>query len=177
MVQLFLYMKELSLCTNLYRQSLLYLFCDLLPHSCKHGCSVDILLVSDMRDVHQNGGLAMDEAVQDMFLKSWQVIGDLLALAHVERVVAVGEEDGLELAVVIQEVALVDVGQLDLVLLPHTAVRKDLDVVSMDIYKAKCRLAQSCNRTKLIATGSREILTGVKTQRDRRHFVHICVGH
>ena len=22
-----------------------------------------------------------------------------------------------------------------------------------------------------------EILTGVKTQRDRRHFVHICVGH
>ena len=66
----------------------------------------------------------MDEAVQDMFLKSWQVIGDLLALAHVERVVAVGEEDGLELAVVVQEVALVDVGQLDLVLLPHTAVRK-----------------------------------------------------
>ena len=55
-----------------------------------------------MRDVHQNGGLAMDEAVQDMFLKSWQVIGDLLALAHAERVVAVGEEDGLELAVVVQ---------------------------------------------------------------------------
>ena len=23
----------------------------------------------------------------------------------------------------------------------------------------------------------REILTGVKTQRVRRHFVHICVGH
>ena len=23
----------------------------------------------------------------------------------------------------------------------------------------------------------RKILTGVKTQRDRRHFVHICVGH
>ena len=68
----------------------------------------------------------MDEAVQDMFLKSWQVIGDLLTLARVERVVAVGEEDGLELVVVVQEVALVDVGQLDLVLLPHTAVRKDL---------------------------------------------------
>ena len=98
-----------------------YLFCNLLPHSCKHGCSVDILLVSDVRDVHQNGGLAMDEAVQDMFLKSWQVIGDLLALAHAERVVAVGEEDGLELTVVVQEVALVDVRQLDLVLLPHTA--------------------------------------------------------
>ena len=98
-----------------------YLFCNLLPHSCKHGCSVDILLVSDVRDVHQNGGLAMNEAVQDMFLKSWQVIGDLLALAHAERVVAVGEEDGLELAVVVQEVALVDVRQLDLVLLAHTA--------------------------------------------------------
>ena len=60
----------------------------------------------------------MDEAVQDTFLQSWEVIGDLSTLAHTEGVVAVGEKDGLELALVVQEMVLVDVGQLNLVLSP-----------------------------------------------------------
>ena len=74
-----------------------------------------------MRDVHQNGGLAVDEPIQDEFLESWEVVGHLLALPHAEGVVAVREEDGLQLGLVVQQVALVDVGQLDLVLLPFTA--------------------------------------------------------
>ena len=60
----------------------------------------------------------MDEAVQDTFLQSWEVIGDLSTLAHTEGVVAVGEKDGLELALVVEEMVLVDVGQLNLVLSP-----------------------------------------------------------
>ena len=102
-------------------RTLTYLWSHLLPHSCKHGCSVDVLLVPDVRDVYQNGGLAMDEPIQDVFLESWEVVGHLLAPPHAEGVVAVREEDGLQLGLVVQQVALVDVGQLDLVLLPFTA--------------------------------------------------------
>ena len=43
----------------------------------------------------------MDEAAQDTFLQSWEVIRDLSTLAHTERVVAVGEKDGLKLALVV----------------------------------------------------------------------------
>ena len=71
-----------------------------------------------MRDIDQNSRFPMDKAVQDTFLQSWEVIGDLLTLAHTKGVVAVGEKDGLELALVVQEMALVDVGQLNLVLSP-----------------------------------------------------------
>jgi hypothetical protein len=60
----------------------------------------------------------MDEAVHDTLLQSWEVIGDLSTLPHMEGVVAVGEKDGLELALVVQKVALVDVVQLYLVLPP-----------------------------------------------------------
>ena len=101
----------------------MYLWCHLSPHSCKGGGSVDILLVADVRDVYQDGGLAVDEAVQDTLLEGRQVVGDLSTLAHSEGVVAVGEENGLQLALVVQEVALVDVGQLDLVLMPGTAMK------------------------------------------------------
>ena len=72
-----------------------------------------------MRDVYKDGGFAMNEAVQDTFLKSWQVIGDLATLAHTEGVVAVREENGLELTLVVQEVTFVDMTQLDLVLMPR----------------------------------------------------------
>ena len=47
----------------------------------------------------------MNEAVQDTFLKSWQVIRDLMTLTHTEGVVAVREKYGMELTLVVQEVA------------------------------------------------------------------------
>ena len=99
-----------------------YLWCNFLSHSCKLGRSIDILLVTDMWDIFDiNNRLPMNEAVQDTFLKSWQVIGDLMTLAHTEGVVAVREKNGLELTLVVQEVALVDVSQLDFVLMPSIA--------------------------------------------------------
>ena len=79
-----------------------------------------------MGDVNQDDGFAVNEAVQDTFLKSWQVIGDLMTLTHTEGVVAVREKNGLELTLVVQEVALMDVCQLDLVLMPCTATQKRL---------------------------------------------------
>ena len=87
-----------------------YLWCHLLSHGSKFGCSVDILLVADMGDIDQDGGLPMDKAVQDIFLQGWEVVGDLTTLAQTEGVVAVREKDGCELALVVQEVALVGVG-------------------------------------------------------------------
>ena len=87
-----------------------YLWCHLLSYGSKFGCSVDILLVADMGDIDQDGGLPMDKAVQDIFLQGWEVVGDLTTLAQTEGVVAVREKDGCELALVVQEVALVGVG-------------------------------------------------------------------
>ena len=47
-----------------------------------------------------------------------------MAMADTQGVVAVREEDGLQLAVVVQEVAGMDVRQLHLMLLPSTAKQK-----------------------------------------------------
>ena len=71
-----------------------------------------------MGNFHKDSRLPMDETVQDTFLQGWEVIQDLMTLTHPQGIVAVGEKDGLELALVVQEVTLVDVGQLDLVLSP-----------------------------------------------------------
>ena len=54
-----------------------------------------------MRYVHQDGGLAIDKTVEDVLFQSWKVIGDLLPFPHSERVVAVGEDDGLQLLLVL----------------------------------------------------------------------------
>ena len=66
----------------------------------------------------------MDEAVEDVLLECRHVVGDLVAVPHMQGVVAVGEEDGLQLALVVQEVAGVDVRQLHLMLLPCTAEQR-----------------------------------------------------
>ena len=68
-----------------------YLFCNLLPHGCKCSCSVDILLITDVWNINQDPGLSVDETVQDVFLKGWQVVGDLMAMPHVQGVMAVRE--------------------------------------------------------------------------------------
>ena len=79
----------------------MYLWCHFLSHCCKCCSCVYIRLVADMRDIDQNSRFSMDEAVQDTFLQSWEVIRDLATLAHTEGVVAVGEKNGLELALVV----------------------------------------------------------------------------
>ena len=98
-----------------------HLFRNLLPHCGERGRRVDIFLVAHLQDVDQDPRLPMDEALKDVFLECWQVIGDLMATADTQGVVAVREEDGLQLAVVVQEVAGMDVRQLHLMLLPSTA--------------------------------------------------------
>ena len=51
----------------------------------------------------------MHKPVHKVLLERRQVVGDVLALAHSQGVVAVGEDDGVQLLLIVQQVALVDV--------------------------------------------------------------------
>ena len=62
----------------------------------------------------------MDEPIQELFLKGWEVVGNVLApLSHGKGVVAVGKDKGRKLLFVDEEVAAMDVCDGDLVLLPQ----------------------------------------------------------
>ena len=60
----------------------------------------------------------MDELIQELFLKGWEV-SNVLALSHHEGVVAVGEDEGRKLLLIDEEMAAMDVGDGNLVLLPQ----------------------------------------------------------
>ena len=60
----------------------------------------------------------MDKLIQQVFFKSWEVIGNLLSLAHDKRVVAMGEDDGRELLFIGEKVAAMDTCDGHLVLTP-----------------------------------------------------------
>ena len=60
----------------------------------------------------------MDELIQELFLKSWEV-SNVLALSHHKGVVAVGEDKGRKLLLIGEEMAAMDVGDGNLVLLPQ----------------------------------------------------------
>ena len=61
----------------------------------------------------------MDEPIQELFLKGWEVIGNVLASSHSKGVVAVGEDKGRKLLLIGEEMAAMDVGDGNLVLLPQ----------------------------------------------------------
>ena len=56
--------------------------------------------------------------VQNVLLKQWKVVRHIVAVASSQGVVAVGEDDGEKLLFVVEEVAAMDVGEGDLMLLP-----------------------------------------------------------
>ena len=62
----------------------------------------------------------MDELIQELFFKGWEVIGNVLApLSHGKGVVAVGEDKGRKLLLIGEEVAAMDVCDGNLVLSPQ----------------------------------------------------------
>ena len=67
----------------------------------------------------------MNETIKNMFLKGWQVIRDLMAMPHMQWVVAVREQDGLQLTSIVQKVACMDVGQLYPVFLPRAKIQTE----------------------------------------------------
>ena len=60
----------------------------------------------------------MDEPIQEVLLKSREVVGHVLTLPHGERVAAVREDDGGKLLFIGEEVAAMDVSDGDLVFSP-----------------------------------------------------------
>ena len=61
----------------------------------------------------------MDELIQELFLKGWEVVGNVLAFSHGEGVVAVRKHKGRKLLLIGEEVAAMDVRDGNLVLLPQ----------------------------------------------------------
>ena len=61
----------------------------------------------------------MDEPIQELFLKGWEVIGNVLAFPHSKGVVAVGEDKGRKLLLIGEEMAAMDVGNGNLVFWPQ----------------------------------------------------------
>ena len=61
----------------------------------------------------------MDESVKNVLLQSLMVVLHILPLSDLERVVAVGEDDGGQLVLVVQEVATMKVGDGNLALTPE----------------------------------------------------------
>ena len=102
-----------------------YLWRNLPSDGSKCGCSVDVFLVADLRDIHQDPGLSVDETIENVLLECRQVIRDLVPMSHTQGVATVGEEDGLQLSVVVQEVTGVDVWQPYLVFMPGTATERE----------------------------------------------------
>ena len=61
----------------------------------------------------------MDESVKNVFLQSLMVVLHVLPLSDLEGVVAVGEDDGRQLVLVVQEVAAMEMSDGNLALTPE----------------------------------------------------------
>ena len=61
----------------------------------------------------------MDESVKNVLFQGLMVILDVLSLSDLEGVVAVGEDDGRELVLVVQEVAAMEMCDGNLALTPE----------------------------------------------------------
>ena len=61
----------------------------------------------------------MNEPIQELFLKGWEVIGNVLAFPHSKGVVAVGEDKGRKLMLIGEEMTAMDVGDGNLMFSPQ----------------------------------------------------------
>ena len=95
-----------------------YLWFNFLPDSQECFSSVDIFSVSHVRNIKKDHWFPINESIEDVLLKSRQVVFDVLALSNSEGIMTVGENDGLKLMLIVKKVTSVDVGDGDLVLPP-----------------------------------------------------------
>jgi hypothetical protein len=77
-----------------------------------------ILLVDHLGNIQKNQRLSVDKSVEDMLLQSLMVVLDILSLSDLEGVVAVGEDDGGKLVLIVQEVAAMEVRDGNIMLTP-----------------------------------------------------------
>jgi len=76
----------------------------------------------------------MDEPIQELFLKGWEVIGNVLAFPQSKGVVTVGEDKGRKLLLIGEEMTAMDVCDGNLVHSPQgfaASVRSN--VLSLDL--------------------------------------------
>ena len=97
----------------------------------KRGNIVYIASVHHLGDVCQDSGLAMNEPVENVLLQGSEVIVDILSLAQGEGVVAVGEDDGEQLVLVVEQVAAVEVSDGNLALVPHEVTTNNTLIISL----------------------------------------------
>ena len=69
--------------------------------------------------VWENEWFTMDEPIKNMLLQSLVIIFHILSFTNFEGVVAVGEDDGGQLQLVVQEVTTVEMGDWNFVLTPE----------------------------------------------------------
>ena len=102
---------------------------DFLSDLSKGANSIDVFSIDNMwYIIDNNQRLSMDEAVQDVLLQSLMVIHDVLSLSDFEGVVAVREDDGRKLVLIVQKVTAVEVCDRNLVLTPERVARAKKDV-------------------------------------------------
>ena len=120
----FSYSYKRGPCMTLYAiaQSRLnsYLRCNFLSDLSKGANGIHIFSKDNMRNIiNNNHGLSMYESIENVLLQSLMVILDILSLSNFEGVVAVREDDGGQLVLIVQEVAAMEVGDGHLVFTPE----------------------------------------------------------
>ena len=65
-----------------------------------------------------NEWLAVNKPAKNVFLQGWPVVANVLSLARLKGVLAVGENDGGKLALVVEQMAAMDVRERYRVVLP-----------------------------------------------------------
>ena len=71
----------------------------------------------------------MNEPVENVLLQGREVVADVLSLAQGEGVVAVGEDDGEQLVLVVEQVAAAEVSDGNFTLVPYEVAAGNNDVL------------------------------------------------
>ena len=106
-----------------------HLFLHFLSDSCKSDCCVDIFAIDHVGDIREDPWLPVNELIQDVFLQSCVVILDILSFSKGQGVVAVRENDGKQLVLVVHQVAAMDMSDGNLVLTPKFFTNKSIPIV------------------------------------------------
>ena len=93
-----------------------YLWSNFLPDFCKGACGTNVILVDHLRYIQKNQRLSVDEAIEDVLLQGLMVVFDILSLSNLEGVVAVREDDGRQLVLIVQEVTAMEMSDGNLIL-------------------------------------------------------------
>ena len=85
--------------------------------------SVNILAKSNVWNIQQNGRLPIDKLVENVLSQSRKVVFDFPVTSFIDGIVAVGENDRLYVQLILEHVAVMDVGNGNFVLSPHNCSR------------------------------------------------------